>query len=296
MAIRLSMVGLVVLASVVWAEENEIPHVFEDGKPGKAAEVNENFSSLHERVKALEEIVASLSANNGGGGTDPGTSDPGTNDPGGTDDPVVTDPGSGSTIDSPNAYYQGVVLNDANQIFGGGDITTAAKLVTADGVILKYISSGSLSLEDQTFVVYDANVAPFNPSDPIGLELEIYFDVIASGEIALDDRHGKRYFYTKYYEDENCVGQAYEVSQFSEGYNAEPYTDDGTNYFRSPTGLTGEELRSFTSKSKEDFLYYGESQGCQNASILVSDAGIPVEYDIQIVIDSISTPLEIVEP
>jgi hypothetical protein len=57
MAVKLLPLWLVALISFAWAQEATIPHVFVDGQPSQANEVNENFESLHERLLALERAL-----------------------------------------------------------------------------------------------------------------------------------------------------------------------------------------------------------------------------------------------
>ena len=53
MAIKYLALALAMLNGSSLAEEQEIPYTFEEGQPGKASEVNENFTALNSRISAI---------------------------------------------------------------------------------------------------------------------------------------------------------------------------------------------------------------------------------------------------
>ena len=71
MAIKYLALALAMLNGSSLAEEQEIPHTFEEGQPGKASEVNENFTALNSRISAITSpedsysVISSESLDNG---------------------------------------------------------------------------------------------------------------------------------------------------------------------------------------------------------------------------------------
>ena len=53
MAIKYLALSIAILTGHSLAVEQEIPHTFEEGQPGKASEVNENFTALNSRISAV---------------------------------------------------------------------------------------------------------------------------------------------------------------------------------------------------------------------------------------------------
>lgn len=58
----LCLAFLASLSPITHSQSFEIPNVFSDGTPGKAAEVNENFQNVQERLLLLEQAVSDLKA------------------------------------------------------------------------------------------------------------------------------------------------------------------------------------------------------------------------------------------
>lgn len=54
---KIAALSIAMTISAAWAE---VPHAFQSGEPALAAEVNENFSALDDRVTAIEDAVPAL--------------------------------------------------------------------------------------------------------------------------------------------------------------------------------------------------------------------------------------------
>ena len=188
------------------------PNTFVEGQPIYADEVNENFENLHDRLLALEASI--LGSGSGGDqtpcidGCDPVTGLPG---------PVASAGGYGVPY-----FKEGklVGLSSSDPVFAGFNISY--QLVDAAGIVLKYLSSGSLKLEDQRFEIADFDIGPNQvESAQPGKSLTLNFSVSELGypswivQNKLREPLGNDGDGTWFYESNDCSGDSFAQIDFT---------------------------------------------------------------------------------
>jgi hypothetical protein len=273
-------VALILGCAVAQAQENGVPNTFEDGQPISAQEMNDNFDSLHERIKTLEASVASLldtnSTSSGAGGD--GVSSGGSSGEPATPVGII-----------PMPY---VVNNSLSSLTGsneaGVSIASNPSLQDANGVILKLLGTGSIDL-DQTFLVLDASDGNTLVSEGVpGQRITVRFKSDLSGVVSYNHDFSS-YFY---YESSDCTGDAkvdVNILQTTAGV----WLVDGITY-RLPMGA---EVSNMTAASKRlKSASAGSTAACETTNEFLTFAGSLVAYDPSPIKALIAEPLRVVVP
>ena len=255
------MVSLFLIA----ASASAVPYVFGPGQPAKSEEVNENFSSLEARILALETAGGSI--------TTPPTTTPGPTTP--------TTPDSGECI---YPFFENGVLNTGNGSCSPESTDgspPAFMLVTADDLVLKYIYQGSIDLQDMAFSIQDKD------SVPSGIIALLSFGVSSDGEVTPPKNGAQELFKTA-----DCTGQAY-VSAYAD--QVAIFGGGDVEGLRSPiVGIESTEENVVFESTQFNGIGAAD-YSCRVLSQLVPKAGIAVAYDIARLLNSIKTPLKIVD-
>lgn len=275
---------------LVAAAANAVPHVFSPGQNASSQQVNENFSSLEERIKALEAQLAGGGSDGSGGGMgDGGTPTP---------DPVpAPDPLTG---EEPHPYLKGGVLFGVSlpSQQSPGTIPPSHALMDANDIVLKYISEGSLELLGQRFSVIDKDIydSGITESSQLSQIAALKLESDASGGFGAVSGTPNGWGRTFLFKAAGCEGEGYlDLDSPGDQHGIFP-VNGGIEYKRVPIEALGESIETsvtFESIDEEPNPITGIS--CTDQKQLIPRAGIPISYDAAELLEKIKPPLR-VEP
>ena len=155
-------------------------------------------------------------------------------------------------------------------------------LVTADDVLLNYIYQGNIGLEDKFFTVEDKD------SFPTGVAASLSFFVSSDGEAIPTKNIAQEFFKTA-----DCSGQAYMGASANGVYIL--FGGGGVDWIRTPIAGVEPTEADVEFESTQNNGVGVADYSCREEINFVPKAGIAVAYDIAPLLNSIKTPLKIVD-